>query len=219
MLAAIGVVQKEAGKVGAPVFEDSYQPTARYERFDVTFEDPRHTHAGECGVDHQSGIQLLPHMRAQRSGHVINISSVGGYRAAAGFGVYSATKFAVEGLSEALEVELAPLGIRVTVVEPGYFRTDFLDEQSLTRAKIHIADYHETAGAVRNIATERNHNQQGDPARLAKVLMSLVRSVNPPLRLPLGSDTVAAIEDKNRKVAQELAQWRDVALSTDFPRV
>ncbi|EJL27964.1 SDR family NAD(P)-dependent oxidoreductase, partial [Novosphingobium sp. AP12] len=134
---------------------------------------------------------VLPHMRAARSGRILNISSIGGYRGAAGFGVYSSTKFAVEGLSEALHAELAPLGIHVTVVEPGYFRTDFLDGSSLNVSPTIIGDYAETAGKVRAIATELNHNQPGDPQRLAKVLLEFTDVSNPPVRLPLRSDTVA----------------------------
>jgi NAD(P)-dependent dehydrogenase (short-subunit alcohol dehydrogenase family) len=145
------------------------------------------------------------------------MSSVGGYRSGAGFGVYCSTKFAVEGLSEGLAAELAPLGVRVTIVEPGYFRTDFLDQQSLSRVGRHIADYDESVGATRQVASDRNHAQQGDPAKLAKVMIKLANVGQPPLRLPLGSDTVAAIEAKNEFVAGELKQWREVALSTDFP--
>ena len=159
---------------------------------------------------------VLPHMRAARSGRILNISSIGGYRGAAGFGVYSSTKFAVEGLSEALHAELAPLGIHVTVVEPGYFRTDFLDASSLTVSPTIIADYAETAGKVRNVATGLNHAQPGDPSRLARVLVDFVSAPNPPVRLPLGSDTVAAIEDKHRSDEAILTAWRAVSVSTDF---
>ncbi|WP_213979974.1 oxidoreductase [Sphingomonas sp. dw_22] len=159
---------------------------------------------------------VLPHMRERRSGHILNLSSIGGYRGGAGFGIYSSTKFAVEGLSEALAAELAPLGIKVTIVEPGYFRTDFLDARSLTVSPHRIADYDETAGAVRSRAAEVSHNQPGDPAKLAAALVQLVGEANPPLRMPFGSDTVAAIEAKNAFVAGELAQWRTLAVSTDF---
>jgi len=159
---------------------------------------------------------VLPHMRKARSGRVLNISSVGGYRGAAGFGVYSSTKFAVEGLSEALHDELAPLGIHVTVIEPGYFRTDFLDASSLTASATRIADYDQTAGKVREIATGLNHAQPGDPARLARVLVDFVNAPNPPIRLPLGSDTVAAIEAKHRSDEAILASWRTISKSTDF---
>ncbi|MEL1266355.1 oxidoreductase [Pseudoxanthomonas putridarboris] len=159
---------------------------------------------------------VLPHMRAQRSGRILNISSIGGYRAGAGFGVYCSTKFAVEGLSEALHAELAPLGIHVTVIEPGYFRTDFLDTTSLSVSPTSIADYNTTAGAVRNLASDLNHAQPGDPERLARVLVEFVDAPNPPVRLPLGSDTVAAIEAKHKADAAILAEWWSVSVSTDF---
>jgi NAD(P)-dependent dehydrogenase (short-subunit alcohol dehydrogenase family) len=158
----------------------------------------------------------LPYMRKARSGRILNISSIGGYRAAAGFGVYCSTKFAVEGLSEALHDELAPLGVHVTVVEPGYFRTDFLDSSSLSVSAKQISDYQETAGKVRTRAAGLNHNQPGDPSKLADVLVAFVDAPNPPVRLPLGSDTVAAIEDKHKADAGLIAEWRDVSVSTDF---
>ncbi|WP_322014142.1 oxidoreductase [Paraburkholderia sp. J12] len=160
---------------------------------------------------------VLPTMRANRSGHVINISSIGGYRAAAGFGVYSSTKFAVEGITEALHTELKPLGIHATVVEPGYFRTDFLDASSLVVAPEVIADYDETSGAVRRKAAQLNHNQPGDPKKLASAMIALVDAATPPLRLPLGTDTLAAIAAKNAYVAQETEAWHALSASTDFP--
>jgi NAD(P)-dependent dehydrogenase (short-subunit alcohol dehydrogenase family) len=161
---------------------------------------------------------VLPHMRKARSGRVLNISSIGGYRGAAGFGVYSSTKFAVEGLSEALHDELPPLGIHVTVVEPGYFRTDFLDASLLTVSPARIADYDATAGRVREIASGLSHNQPGDPEKLAEVLVAFADAPNPPVRLPLGSDTVAAIEAKHVADRSILSEWRSVAVSTDFSR-
>jgi NAD(P)-dependent dehydrogenase (short-subunit alcohol dehydrogenase family) len=158
---------------------------------------------------------VLPAMRRQRTGHVINMSSVGGYVGFPGWGVYGSTKFAVEGLSEALHAELAPLGIKVTVVEPGYFRTDFLDNRSLTTVAP-IADYASSAGATRRAAVEQNHAQQGDPSKLAKAMLVLVDAAEPPLRLALGSDTIERVEKKNAAVAAELAAWRALSLSTDF---
>jgi NAD(P)-dependent dehydrogenase (short-subunit alcohol dehydrogenase family) len=159
---------------------------------------------------------VLPHMRRQRSGHIINLSSVGGYTGYPGWGVYGATKFAVEGISEALAAEVAPLGIHVTVVEPGFFRTDFLDETSLARTAQQIDDYRDTVGKTRAHAADANHGQRGDPRKLAKAFMQLVNAANPPTRLPLGSDTVERIESKHAHVAQELAAWRNVATSTDW---
>jgi len=158
---------------------------------------------------------VLPHMRRQRSGHVLNVSSIGGYAASAGWGVYGSTKFAVEGLTEALALELKPIGIRATVIEPGFFRTDFLDARSLSVSPTQIADYADTAGAMRSFAAGANHAQPGDPARLARALMTVVDAADPPLRMPFGSDTVRRIETKNAFVAEELARWRELAVSTD----
>jgi NAD(P)-dependent dehydrogenase (short-subunit alcohol dehydrogenase family) len=159
---------------------------------------------------------VLPQMRAQRSGRILNISSIGGYRSAPGFGIYCSAKFAVEGLSEALHHELAPLGIHVTVVEPGYFRTDFLDSTSLTVSSTRISDYDGTAGATRSRAADLNHDQPGDPDKLAAVLVAFADAPHPPIRLPLGSDTIAAIEAKHASDAAILAVWRSMAASTDF---
>ena len=131
----------------------------------------------------------------------------------AGYGLVGA----VEGLTEALYDELAPLGIHATVVEPGYFRTDFLDSTSLASSKAQIDDYAATAGAVRTRAEALNHQQPGDPERLARALLELVEAAAPPLRLPLGSDAIARIGDKHALVERELAAWRGLAASTDFP--
>jgi len=159
---------------------------------------------------------VLPHMRRQRSGHVINVSSVGGYTGYPGWGVYGATKFAVEGLTEALAGEVAPLGIKVTVVEPGFFRTNFLDESSLVRTAQEIDDYRDSVGKTRAHAADVNGGQRGDPRKLAQAFLQLANAKNPPLRLPLGSDTLERIEAKNAHVAKEIATWRAVATSTDF---
>jgi NAD(P)-dependent dehydrogenase (short-subunit alcohol dehydrogenase family) len=160
---------------------------------------------------------VLPYMRKRRSGHIVNMSSIGGYAAYyPGWGVYCATKFAVEGISEALSVELAPLGIHATVVEPGFFRTDFLSAQSLSSTAARIDDYSDTVGKMRSFAAAVNHQQLGDPQRLAQVIVQLASEKKPPTRLALGSDTVARIEEKNRDVQRELDQWRSVSLSTDF---
>jgi NAD(P)-dependent dehydrogenase (short-subunit alcohol dehydrogenase family) len=159
---------------------------------------------------------VLPYMRKQRLGHIINMSSIGGYASFPGWGIYCATKFAVEGISEALSIELAPLGVHATVVEPGYFRTDFLSAASLSSTAVRIDDYANTAGRTRAHAEAVNHRQPGDPQRLAQIIMQLAAARNPPTRLALGSDTAARIEEKHRDVARELDLWRSVTLSTDF---
>ncbi|MEO7887595.1 MAG: oxidoreductase [Polaromonas sp.] len=160
---------------------------------------------------------VLPAMRARRSGHVINISSLGGYQSAPGFGVYCSTKFAVEGLTEALHGELAPLNIHVTTVEPGYFRTDFLDSASLAVSPRILDDYASSAGKVREVAAQISHKQAGDPLRLAQAMLTLVASDTPPLRLPMGTDTLKVIEDKHAFVEAEVKAWRALSASTDFP--
>ncbi len=158
---------------------------------------------------------VLPAMRKQGSGHIVNISSVGGYSAYAGWGVYGSTKFAVEGLSEAMSMELAPLGIHATVVEPGFFRTDFLDASSLVTTRDRIGDYAATVGAMREFADGANHQQPGDPVKFAGAMMQLADSAQPPVRLQLGSDTVARVRAKNESVAKEMAEWLELAVSTD----
>jgi NAD(P)-dependent dehydrogenase (short-subunit alcohol dehydrogenase family) len=160
---------------------------------------------------------VLPAMRKQRSGHVINMSSVGGYSSMfPGWGIYCSTKFAVEAISEALHAELAPLDIHVTVVELGYFRTDFLDGNSLAHASRTIADYSETAGKMRDHAADCNYQQPGDPKKHTKAFQQLVHAPDPPLRLPLGTDALARIAEKNAYVEAETAKWRSFSASTDF---
>lgn len=159
---------------------------------------------------------VLPILRQQRSGRIINFSSLGGYRSSAGWGVYCSTKFAVEGLTEALHDELAPLGIHATVVEPGFFRTDFMDNRSLSKTEQRIADYADTVGKTREAAAERNHQQPGDPVKLAKAIVTLANVAEPPLRLPLGKDAVERIADKNAFVERETERWRNLAESTDY---
>ncbi|OBI03769.1 short-chain dehydrogenase/reductase [Mycolicibacter heraklionensis] len=163
---------------------------------------------------------VAPVMRAQRSGTIVNISSVGGFVGSPGWGVYASTKFAVEALSEALHAELQPLGIHAMVVEPGYFRTDFLDSSSLQVQRHTIDDYADgPAGKMRITAGERNHDQPGDPVKAAAAIIDVVESERPPLRLLLGNDTIAAVEGKLAHVQAELAQWRAVSASTDFDDV
>src|SRR5215467_12996621 len=128
---------------------------------------------------------VLPYMRRQRSGRVLNMSSVGGYASYPGWGVYCATKFAVEGISEALSIELAPLNIHATVVEPGFFRTDFLSGTSLSSTAVRIDDYAATVGKMRTFVAAANHQQPGDPQRLAQAIVRLAAARKPPTRLAL----------------------------------
>jgi NAD(P)-dependent dehydrogenase (short-subunit alcohol dehydrogenase family) len=159
---------------------------------------------------------VLPHLRKQRSGHVVNISSIGGLVGLPGWGIYNATKFAVEGLSEALATEVTSLGIGVTSVEPGPFRTDFLGG-SLNEAKTRIADYDATAGKTRETNVTRNQKQPGDPARGARAIVEAVTSEKPPLHLLLGKLSFDLATNKLDTLRGDYEVWRKVALSTDFP--
>ena len=158
-------------------------------------------------------------MRRQRTGHVINFSSVGGLTASAGWGIYCSTKFAVEGITEALAKELAPLGIFATTVEPGYFRTDFLNGASLLRAEKVIEDYAETAGAMRGLADKISYHQPGDPVKLATAIVRLAASTKPPVHFPLGADTLKHYREKTEAFNKEIAEWHDVIISTDHDDV
>ncbi|MGO1054628.1 oxidoreductase [Crossiella sp. CA198] len=162
---------------------------------------------------------LLPVFRAQRAGKILNLSSVGGVVSWAGWGAYCATKFAVEGISEALRLELAPLGVQVTSVQPGPFRTDFLDSSSLVRSAAVIEDYAASGGVMRNWADDTNHAQEGDPVKAVQVILAVTDREVLPARLPLGSSCVADIEGHLAEVTQELADLRDLAVSTDFAGV
>jgi NAD(P)-dependent dehydrogenase (short-subunit alcohol dehydrogenase family) len=160
---------------------------------------------------------VLPQLRRQRHGHIVNFSSVGGFIGIPGFGAYNASKFAVEGLSEALAGELEPLGIRVTIVEPGPFRTDFLAGDSLLRAETIIDDYKDTSGQTRQYANERHGHQAGDPEAAVKVIVQATLSQTPPLRLPLGKDSIERIRRKLKQMDDEISRWQALGLATDFP--
>jgi NAD(P)-dependent dehydrogenase (short-subunit alcohol dehydrogenase family) len=158
---------------------------------------------------------ILPFMRKQRGGHIVNLSSIGGLTGLPGWGIYNSTKFAVEGLSEALAAELAPLGIGVTIVEPGPFRTEFLGV-SLVKAANTLPDYEGTAGKTRSGAVERNGKQQGDPARAADAIVQAITSPDPPLHLLLGKFAYDRFNQKLDALRREMEAWRDLGLSTDF---
>ncbi|WP_121810701.1 oxidoreductase [Mucilaginibacter kameinonensis] len=162
---------------------------------------------------------VLPHLRAQRSGHIINVSSLFGFDAIPGWALYGSTKFAVEGISKGLAAELAPLNIKVTVVEPGLFSTEFLSAESYSAAKNIIADYTETVGPMRTGADQLHGNQPGDPKKLAKVVVDLAHNENPPLHLPIGKDAVGMYKANAEKTSKEIDQWIAVSTSTDHDHV
>jgi NAD(P)-dependent dehydrogenase (short-subunit alcohol dehydrogenase family) len=159
---------------------------------------------------------FLPHLRKQRSGHILNLSSIGGLVGGPGIGFYNSSKFAVEGLSEALAAELAPLGIHVTIVEPGPFRTDFLGRSGVVAAT-RIADYDNTAGNMRKYFADNDGKQPGDPLRAVHAMMQVVESPTPPLRLLLGKSALQRIRTKLDTWQKEIAAWEPVTVGADFP--
>ncbi|HMF72413.1 MAG TPA: oxidoreductase [Flavitalea sp.] len=159
---------------------------------------------------------VLPYMRSQKSGHIINISSLFGYGASTpGFGLYGSTKYAVEGISEGLALELKPLGIHVTAAAPGLFRTEFASSESYASSKKILPDYEATVGYVRGIINQFNGTQPGDPAKLAGLIIKLANSKNPPLHLPVGPDAVEALKKNFRKIELEVADWEELSNRTD----
>ena len=160
--------------------------------------------------------RVLPGMRAQAHGHIINISSVGGLLGNPSAGYYNATKFAVEGLSEALAKEVEPLGIHVTVVEPGPFRTDWAG-RSLKQVRNPIDAYAKTSGARRAQISDYSGRQAGDPARAAQAIIRIVESPTPPMNLVLGKDGLKRVRDKLDKFSDSLRQWETVTVGADFP--
>lgn len=158
----------------------------------------------------------LPLLRAQRSGHIINISSIAGLSPAAGYGLYAAAKFAVEGMSQSLADELRPLGIHVTIVEPGGFRTDFMSENSIRRARAQIHDYVATSGKTSQRLDQSAGKQIGNPVMGAHAILQAVESGAPPLHLVLGSDALSRARSKIEHLSKQINDWENVTLSTDF---
>ena len=158
---------------------------------------------------------VLPGMRSRRHGHIISTASQVGFVAMVGYAYYSASKFAMEGFCEALAVETAPLGIKVTILEPGAVRTDFAGG-SMKSAKRSIEDYASTAGRVRQLVKDNNGLQPNDPQKIAEAICTIANDEAPPLRLVLGLDALAAIEKKLDRTRKTIDQWRDLASSVGF---
>ncbi len=160
--------------------------------------------------------EVLPHMRKRRSGHILNIASIGGLRSFPGVGFYNATKYAVDGLSEALSKEIAPLGIKVTVIAPSGFRTDWAG-RSANNSSIIIEDYAATAGKNKNDIRERSGHQPGDPVRAAKAMIAITETEHPPLRLLLGAAALKGARLKLEELNKDFDTWADLTASADFP--
>jgi NAD(P)-dependent dehydrogenase (short-subunit alcohol dehydrogenase family) len=158
----------------------------------------------------------LPKLRAQGRGHIINITSIAGRAPMSGSGLYAATKSAVEGLSQSLAQEVAPFGIKVTVVAPGAFRTDFLSSHSIRKSAGAPDDYADSVGRTMSRLDAMAGKQLGDPARAAQALLAVVDAKQAPLHLLLGSDALLRAREKLDTVIEEMDGWEEVTRSTDF---
>lgn len=162
--------------------------------------------------------KVMPQLRAQRSGHIINVSSIAGFAPATGWSVYAAVKFAVIGLTEVLAQDVASLGIKATVVAPGAFRTSFLTEDSIVIAKKKIDDYADVHASHRKYFS-MNGAQAGDPERAAEAFIHLAERANPPVRLFLGPDAYTRASDKLQVIKNDLEAWKELSHSTNFPSI
>lgn len=159
---------------------------------------------------------VLPGMRARRRGHIINLSSQAGFIGLEGSGYYAATKHAVEGLSDSLSREVAPLGIKVTCVEPGPFRTDWAG-RSLKQTRPSIADYQNTVGARLELTANYSGKQPGNPIRAAEAMVRIVEAENPPKHLVLGSIALDGVRNKLKETLAEVEAWADTSRGADYP--
>jgi NAD(P)-dependent dehydrogenase (short-subunit alcohol dehydrogenase family) len=159
----------------------------------------------------------LPYLRNQQSGHIVQFSSIAGLASSPGLGLYNASKFALEGFSEALYLELAPLGIKVTIVEPGPFRTKWAGG-SMKFTEQSIPDYVQTAGKVKTMLANISGNQPGDPVRGAQAILKVIDAENPPLRLLLGKSAIDRAKGKVEWLKKDIEAWEQVGLSADFPQ-
>ena len=211
---AVGAAEKAFGRIDVLVNNAGYGYLAAVEEG----EDQKIRDMFETNFFGLAALirRVLPGMRERRRGHIVNISSVGGLLGNPGAGYYNATKFAVEGLSEALAKEVEPLGIRVTVVEPGPFRTDWAG-RSLKQVQNPIEAYAGTAGARRAQISGYSGRQPGDPARAAAAVIRIVESGSPPQNLVLGKDGLKRVREKLDRFCASLKQWESVSAGADFP--
>ncbi len=158
---------------------------------------------------------VLPVMRSQKSGHILQVSSIAGISSNPGLGMYNASKFALEGLTEALALETKDLNIKVTLIEPGPFRTDWAGSSSSRAARV-IPEYDSISGEKIRVIKGYSGQQPGDPVKAAKAIITIVNSDEPPLRLALGKIAVDVIRNKIRSLEKELDQWEELGANTGF---
>lgn len=158
---------------------------------------------------------VLPYMRKQRSGHIMNITSIAGYQGYPGIGIYNGSKFALEGIGEALAGDVSPAGIHVTNVAPGPFKTDWAG-RSATYVSSKIDDYADSAAKNLGAVQQRNGSQPGDPVKAGEAMFQISRMEEPPMHLPLGAAAYKRVETKMQSWNEELEKYRDIGFPTDF---
>lgn len=205
----------------------------KFGRIDVLVNNAGYGHLGvfeettldELRAQYQTNVfgllavtkEIVPLMRKQRSGHIFNICSGAGHRGVFGGTAYNPTKFAVEGFSQALAEEMAPFNVTVTSVSPGFFRTDFLDKNSVKYSKRSISDYDKGMNDLKALYESRNHKQLGDPKKLAEVMLKLSEMPKPPVSFFAGSDAVEGLLKGLKHKQEEIEKWRHLSVSTDIP--
>jgi NAD(P)-dependent dehydrogenase (short-subunit alcohol dehydrogenase family) len=211
--ASISKIEQEVGPVDVLVNNAGYGHEGILE--ESSLSDMRHQF--EVNVFGAVALMkaVLPTMRKRRSGHIINITSMGGYITMPGIAYYCGSKFALEGISETLAKEVKGFGIHVTAIAPGSFRTDWAG-RSMVRSGRSIADYDSVFDPIRKAREEKSGHQTGDPIKAAEVLLKLLVTENPPVHLLLGSDALRLVREKIDSLAGEITAWEDVTLSTDF---
>lgn len=162
---------------------------------------------------------VLPEMRKARSGHIITISSRAGLVGMEFASVYAASKFGIEGWMESLRFEVEPFGIKTTIVEPGFFRTELLEKESATYGGISVEDYATKAKAMQAAWELMSHKQPGDPDKLAKALVTIAAENQPPLRFVAGADVIASIEEKVAELTKQVEAYRELSISLDHDDV
>jgi NAD(P)-dependent dehydrogenase (short-subunit alcohol dehydrogenase family) len=211
--AAIAAAEKRAGPIDILVNNAGYGHEGALE--ESSMDDLHRQFAANVFGPVAMMQAVLPGMRARRRGHIINVTSMGGFITMPGITFYCGSKFALEGISEALGKEVAPFGIRVTAIAPGQFRTDWAG-RSMDRTPRSISDYDVVMDPIRAARQAKNGHQPGDPARAAQALLALVYAPNPPARLFLGEDALALVEQKLTDMRSEIATWDALSRSTGF---
>ena len=210
---AIAKAEREAGPIDVLVNNAGYGHEGIFE--ESSLEDMRRQFDANVFGAVAMIKAVLPGMRSRRSGHIVNVTSMGGFITMPGITSYCGSKFALEGISEALGKEVKHLGIHVTALAPGQFRTDWAG-RSMVRAERSIADYDTVMDPIRAARQAKSGNQPGDPAKAAQALLELVATDNPPVRLFLGADALKVVEAKIEAMKAEIAAWEATSRSTDF---